>query len=104
MSVKWLAMFVAVGAAGCGGRQQHIIQGYGASYDGAFAAQAPPRKGGPARAATGLDSQEAAIIAGTYRRSLAPKDYKAKEEGMLIVTPPQYEAPQKLAPSVPQER
>jgi hypothetical protein len=104
MSVKWLVMFAAVGASGCGGRQQHIIQGYGDSCDAAFAAQAPPRKGGPARAAKGLDSQEAAIIADTYRTRLAPKDYKAKEEPMLLLTPPPPGSPQKLAPSVPQER
>ena len=102
MSVRCSLIVVAMALTAC--RQQHLIPGYGKSYDAAFQAQAPPRKGGPARAATGLDSQEAAIIAETYRTSLAPKEAKPKQEPMLIVTPPSREVPQKLAPSVPQER
>jgi len=101
MSVRCSLIVVAMALAAC--RQQHLIPGYGKSYDAAFQAQAPQRKE-PARAATGLDSQEAAIIAETYRTSLAPKEAKPKQEPMLIVTPPSREVPQKLAPSVPQER
>jgi hypothetical protein len=53
----------------------------------------------------GLDSQEASIIAESYRRSLAPKDQKVQDEPVIIVAPPDRGTPrQALAPSVPREQ
>jgi hypothetical protein len=95
---------VAVGmllALGCAGRKAHIVPGYGESSD-VFAKQAGNRQ--PAKAATGLDSQEARIVSTTYRQSLAPKETKPKEEPYIIVAPPTQQAMQPLAPSVPKER
>jgi hypothetical protein len=106
MAARWIVVLIviAVAGAGCEWRKQHLTPGFGSSYDAAFRAQAPPRKGGPARPADGLDSQEAAIIAETYRTSLAPKDAKPRDEPILIVAPPSPNGAPKLMPSVPQER
>jgi hypothetical protein len=90
-------------SAGCA-RDQHMIEGYGASYHAAFATQAPDRPQGPARAIQGLDSQEAWIISETYRQSLGPKDTKPKDQPVLMVAPPTLERPQLPMPSVPKER
>lgn len=100
---RWIFVATALATAACGPRP-HLIDGHGTSYRAAFAAQAPPRADGPAQASVGLDSQEAAIVAHTYRAGLAPKDERPKEQPVLVVTPPSRDAPQKLAPSVPQER
>jgi hypothetical protein len=106
MNRKWLVVMItaALAGPGCGWRKQHIVPGYGSSCDRAFAAQAVPRKGGPAQAAAGLDSQEAAIVSQTYRTGLSPKDVKPKDQPILLVAPPSRDGAPKLAPSVPQER
>jgi hypothetical protein len=100
MSATRVLVLAVLLVAGCA-RRQHIIEGYGASYHAAFGTQAPDRSSGPARAAPGLDSQEASIIAETYRKSLAPEDQTAKEQPVLIVAPPSREQRPQLAPSVP---
>jgi hypothetical protein len=52
----------------------------------------------------GLDAQEAAIIAGAYQKSLAPKERAKEAEPVLLVAPSQASPyPQALAPSVPKE-
>jgi hypothetical protein len=95
---------VSLVVVGCAGKP-HLIDEYGTSYHAAFAVQADARPLGPAQAAAGLDSQDAAIITQTYRASLAPQEAKPKDQPILIVTPPSPQGPaQKLAPSVPQER
>jgi hypothetical protein len=87
--------------ASCGPSKPHLTEGYGASYGGAFATQRV-RQGAPAKAALGLDPQEAAITARNYRNSLAPKGGEAREQPMLYVAPSQ-DRPGPLAPSVPKE-
>ena len=98
-----LTMLVAT-VAGCA--RARITPTHGLAYSAAFAQQAPPRAKvtGPV---SGLDSQEAAIISASYRRSLAPKDTQAKEEPILLVAPPSSQGVgfgMKLAPSVPSEK
>jgi hypothetical protein len=89
-------------AAGCSGRQQHIVRDYGQSYDRAFAAQHVRGPRPPATAVVGLDAQEAAIISETYRRDLAPKGAKVEEQPMVITVPPTRDnMQQQLPPSVP---
>lgn len=86
---------------------QHLWDARGRAFQAGFAVQhsaAPPGAKG-AEAVSGLDSQEAAIIAASYRHSLAPKQDKASEQPILFVAPPQqggqpgYMPP----PSVPKE-
>jgi hypothetical protein len=103
------ARHLAVGAlllAACSGHQ-HLWDGRGAAYRGTFAAQRATRPPGAKRsqAATGLDSQEAAIIADAYRASLAPKGTKMDQQPVLVVSP-QGQGQQQYAvppPSVPRE-
>lgn len=56
-------------------------------------------------AVKGLDSEEAAIVADTYRKGLAPKGARTDEDSqVLLVAPPRRgERPAPLAPSVPKE-
>jgi hypothetical protein len=97
-------ILVLAAGAGCGGRKQHLIEGYGSSYDPLFASQRVGKPSAPAVAVTGLDSQEAAIISDDYRQSLAPKGHKVGEEPVVLVAPPSKERPIPLAPSVPKEK
>jgi hypothetical protein len=57
-----------------------------------------------AAAATGLDSQEAAIISESYRRSLASKGAAVDESSVLFVAPPSAQSQNRPLPppSVPQ--
>jgi len=56
---------------------------------------------------SGLDSQEAAIIAQTYRKSLAPKDAKTDDKPQVLLLQQDERGrmtlPKALAPSVPKE-
>ncbi len=107
-TTRSLCMVLALAAAGtgCGWRQQHLIEGYGNSYDPTFAAQRARKDKPPAVAVNGLDSQEAAIISERYRVTLAPKGQRAPlgEEPVIMMAPPSRERPEQLAPSVPKER
>lgn len=79
--------------------------GHGESLRAAMRAQtaSPPKK--QTGAIEGLDSQEAAIIADSYRRSLAPKGEKVADDSVILVAPSSASARQQpLAPSVPKER
>lgn len=96
-----LVILLVALSAGCGWRKQHLIENYGGAYDEVFAAQAgPPR---PAtKAVSGLDSQEAAIVADTYRKSLAPQGERARDEPVIILQPQQRNERRELPPpSVP---
>ncbi len=99
-----LAAVAAVATAaslmgGCSGRQ-HLARGYGVSREAFRAQRAVPEPAG-APDVTGLDSQEAAIVADSYRRSLAPKGAQVEEEPVIMLAPqkPVQRAP--LPPSVP---
>jgi hypothetical protein len=80
-----LALVVAAGA-GCS--RAHLTPTHGQAYHGAFAAQDanPNRK---AKSVDGLDANEAAIIAGSYRRALAPKAESSPGQNQLLMMAPQ---------------
>ena len=92
--------FAATVGSGCGHGN-----GHGESVRAALRAQAAPAKK-HSNAIEGLDSQEAAIIARSYQRSLAPKGEKGPDENVIFVAPTSAGGarPQALAPSVPNER
>ena len=97
-----LALVLALLALGCG--RAHLESQYGRSYYAQFALQQERPSGAKrVRAATGLDAQEAAIIAYTYRHGLAPKEAQEKEQPILVVapTPPGTARTTTLMPSVP---
>ncbi|WP_242343567.1 hypothetical protein [Anaeromyxobacter terrae] len=93
-------------AAGCA--REHLTETHGRAMREIMTAQranpAAPR--GPAPAALdGLDSQEATIIAETYRKSLAPKGERVEEPPVLLLSPQANRDRQRpLAPSVPPAR
>jgi type IV pilus biogenesis protein CpaD/CtpE len=93
-------------AAGCA--REHLTETHGRATRELFAVQRanPGAPRGPEpKALTGLDSQEATIIADTYRRSLAPEDTRVEEPGMLLLEPQSNRERQRpLAPSVPPTR
>ncbi len=106
----FIAALLGTAALACGARQ-HMTETQAASYRAAFSRQpvAIAQKG-PAAPATGLDSQEAALISDAYRRSLLPKTIKQPqqitEEPIILVTPPSTSSrygTMPLAPSVPKE-
>lgn len=93
-----------IATTGCS-RKQHLSEFHGKSFEAAFVSQrataATAVTEGPV---TGLDSQEAAIIADSYRNSLARKSEKVAEEPILLVAPPSRErGAAALRPSVPKE-
>ena len=69
----------------------YLTPSHGRSYREAFAVQTvnPDRQTEP-RAVHGLDSQEAAIISASYRKTLSPKDDSAAnaQGPMLMYAPP----------------
>jgi len=97
-----LALVLALAALGCG--RAHLEPQYGRSYYAQFALQQEHPAGAKrVRATTGLDAQEASIIASTYRHGLAPKEgQEAKEQPILVVAPTQPGTGRTtLMPSVP---
>jgi len=86
-----LAAAIAGVAPGCADRT-HLTKSHGRAYNEAFRSQAVPpeypKKG--LAVAEGLDSQEAAAVAGNYRRSLAGKEGGGDPNGqhqMVLVGP-----------------
>lgn len=90
-------------AAGCADRN-HLTASYGQAFRTALSRQAANPEAGQAGPSKGLDSQEAAVIASSYRTSLAPEKAKAKQETLLMVAPPTPPAANMPAASVPPER
>jgi hypothetical protein len=102
--VKRLLVIAAFAAAGCTG-STHLTENFGKSYRATMRAQ-HTGDAVPKQAVKGLDSEEATIIASSYRKSLAPKGQTSEAQPEIL-----YVAPQRgdggraqLAPSVPQER
>lgn len=107
MNVYAVVSVVALGLAGCSGNS-HLTREHGRSYRAflerqAFhrAAATPPYQ----EAEKGLDAQEAAIVARSYRQGLAPKDAGQREEPqvLLVEQPTSHGARPPLAPSVPKD-
>ena len=103
-----LALGVALVGGAC--ERAHLTASYGRANHDAFTRQmANPSAGTKPAPATaqGLDSQEAAIVAKTYRRHLAPRDEEAASRSqMLYYNPraPQAERNDMPPPSVPAQR
>jgi hypothetical protein len=105
---NWLgvALCLAVGGvSGCADRM-YLTKTHGRAYSDAFAQQKVYPAGAPAAAkgTQGLDSQEAAAVAGAYRRSLS-KDAANEASGpQLVMTNPAaagMAVPNMPPPSVP---
>jgi hypothetical protein len=82
----------------------HITPTHGRAYREAFAVQdANPNRSKTPKSINGLDSQEAAIIAKSYRKELAPKVEAPQGNQLLMLSPNQGGGAQAtvLAPSVP---
>jgi hypothetical protein len=77
------ALLAACAAGGCS--RAHLTSSHGRSYRETFAAQDanPNRKN--TKSVHGLDSQEAAIIAGSYRKALAPKESSSAAAPQLLM-------------------
>lgn len=96
-----LVCCLAMALGACGSRRT-ITPTQGVAYRAAFDRQRAAPARGPVDPPPGLDSQEAGIIAATYRSSLAPKgEGPEKEPQLLIVAPQRQGAAARPAPSVP---
>jgi hypothetical protein len=98
-----LGLLALVAASG-GCSRAHLTATHGRAYHEIFAAQDanPARKGG--KPISGLDSQEAAIIAGNYRKALSPKADTAPSSNQLLMVNPNrggVNDSAQLAPSTP---
>lgn len=99
----WVALACA-GALACSGHRS-LTRDFGKA-NGSWWARQRVNKDQISEPVTGLDSQEAAIVAQTYRRSLAPKDARtdAKPQVLILEEDERGRArPKALAPSVPKE-
>ena len=78
-----------LGAGACADRQHMGGPAYGRAYRTAFQRQTvDPNAGRTGRAVTHLDSQDAAVIARSYRKSMS-KDEGARDQNMVLVSPQQ---------------
>jgi hypothetical protein len=81
----------------------HLTASHGRAYHAAFVAQDanPDRKG--AQSVHGLDAQEAAIVAGSYRKALGPRSETpgAGNGQMLMINPQRGDNNVMMQPSVP---
>jgi hypothetical protein len=108
LRARGLGLVLAVTIAGFGGSgcaRTHLTASHGRAFHEAFAIQdANPNRSGNPKSVNGLDSQEASIIAGSYRRALAPKAEAANNGQLLMMSPNQGGglAAGAMAPSVPQ--
>ncbi len=99
----FVLLVLAVAAAGCG--IEHRSAAYGRAYKESMAMQVKPPAKPPAPTNNALDTQESAVIAGTYVRSLAGKGSQpAETEPVLSVAPAGRSSPgQALPSSVPKD-
>jgi hypothetical protein len=97
-----LVLPTLLSAAACS--RLHVTPTHGRAYREAFAIQdANPNRKNPPKSINGLDSQEAAIISGSYRKALAPKVDTPNGGNQLLMMSTNHgggDAPV-LAPSVP---
>jgi len=78
-----IVTLVLAGSSGCD--RSHLTASYARSFHATFAAQTVnPDRRGDAKTVMGLDSQEAAIIAGTYRKQLSPAGGEASNQAQLL--------------------
>jgi hypothetical protein len=98
-----LAVLTACGLSSAGCARVHLTENHGRAYHEVFAAQDanPNRKG--YKTVHGLDSQEAAVIAGSYRKALAPKTGGSETPRQMLMVAPRAAGNEAAAlpPSVP---
>jgi hypothetical protein len=106
-----LALSLALLGGGAACDRTYLTPSHGRSYRQAFAVQTVnPGRQTDATAVHGLDSQEAAIVAQTYRHNLAPKDQAAamsSSAGAPLMYAPSAAAPRDNnmpPPSVPADQ
>jgi hypothetical protein len=76
---------VAAGAGACS--RAHLTPTHGRAYHEVFAAQdANPGRSSTGKSVHGLDSQEAAIISGSYRHALSPQAAPTAQSQQLLTT------------------
>ncbi len=99
--LAFVALATCLAGGGCA--RTHLTASHGRAYHEVFAAQdANPNRQGT-KSVHGLDSNEAAIIAGSYRKALAPKASEGSAQGqLLMMSPNRPGAEAVVAPSVPQ--
>jgi hypothetical protein len=108
LRARGLGLVLTVTIAGFGGSgcaRTHLTASHGRAFHEAFAIQdANPNRKGTPKSVNGLDSQEASIIAGSYRRALAPKADVAPTGNQVLMSPNRNGGLEAgaLAPSVPQ--
>jgi hypothetical protein len=83
-----LVVLTACGVSSAGCARVHLTESHGRAYHQVFAAQDanPNRKS--YKSVHGLDSQEAAVIAGGYRKALAPKTSSAEAPRQMLMVAP----------------
>jgi hypothetical protein len=83
-----LALVLLAACAGAGCARTHLTASHGRAYHEVFTAQDanPNRK--ESKSVHGLDSQEAAIIAGSYRKALAPRSESGGQGNQLLMVAP----------------
>lgn len=107
--LAWLGVALAllVGAAGAAGCDRtYLTRTHGRAYSEAFGQQAVRPAGTPrsSKGVEGLDSQEAAVVAGNYRHSLAKEGTTEGGAAPLVMTNPAFNGvaqPNLPPPSVP---
>jgi hypothetical protein len=82
-----LALLLAATSLACGGSAR-MTRSHGRAYHEAVARQTANPAGAPQKPARGLDSQEAAIVANSYRKGLTPKGTSAEEQPLLLLAQP----------------
>jgi hypothetical protein len=104
-SLKLLIGIVCLGSGACAARA-HLTEGHGRAYGEAFARQAAQPPSQSKQATQGLDAQESASIAGSYRQSLQAKGQAREQPPVLFVAPPGRgrNEPFVPPPSVPEQR
>jgi hypothetical protein len=92
--------------AGLGGcySHAHLSQSQGVSFSATFARQVSASRPTDKGPVSGLDSQDAAIIAQTYHRSLAPRNTTPREQPILMVGPSSEPSAYVPPPSVPRQQ
>ncbi|SRR6266568_2855333 len=93
------SIVIVLVASGCS--REHLSPAFGRANREALAMQAPHPARPPPPPSMKLDTQEAAVIAGTYVRGLSGKTGQREPEPVLLISPQQQGSGQQLAPSVP---
>jgi hypothetical protein len=81
-----LVAFVTGATGACS--RAHLTPTHGRAYHEVFAAQDanPNRSSAKSKSVHGLDSQEAAIISGSYRKALSPQQAPNPQSQQLLTT------------------